>query len=252
MTSAGGDPASARAWDDAGLVPDRLPSGWRRHARRAHLELLDRWGPPIGRWLKTDLQEERAPGPRALAGALPGLWTGIDTAHSVVAGASRSGVSGAVADVRRLPFGNGTFDGVLSTSTLDHFAHVDEIGVALRELRRVLRDGGRLVLTLDNPQHPLIRLRNALPRRAQSASGMVPYHVGPTLSEDAGRQALVAAGFEVVASTFLLHAPHIVGTRAARWRWVEERALPWLDRLEGTAAAARTGHFVAFHAVAGR
>ena len=252
MTTAGGDPARARAWDDVGLVPDRLPSGWRRHARRAHLMLLDRWGPPAGRWLKTDLQEEREPGPRALVGALPGYWTGIDMAHPVVAGAHRSGVTGAVADVRRLPFPEGTFDGVLSTSTLDHFAHVSEIGVALGELRRVLRDGGRLVLTLDNPKNPLIRLRNALPRQAQLASGMVPYHVGPTLSEAAGRQALVASGFEVVASTFLLHAPHVVGTRAARWRWVEERALPWLDRLERTPVASRTGHFVAFHAIAGR
>src|SRR5688500_1318744 len=112
MTSAGGDPESARTWDEVGLAPDRLPSGWRRHARRAHVALLDRWGMPSGHWLKTDLQEERETGPRALVGDLPGQWTGIDTALSVVVGARRSGVSAAVADVRRLPFRDGTFDGI--------------------------------------------------------------------------------------------------------------------------------------------
>src|SRR4028119_1165341 len=47
-------------WDEIAGTPDRLPGGWRRHARAAHLELLGRWvGEPSGRWLKTDLFEER-------------------------------------------------------------------------------------------------------------------------------------------------------------------------------------------------
>ena len=58
-----------------------------------------------------------------------------------------------------------SFDVVLSTSTLDHFDRRDEIAVALAELRRVLADGGRLLVTLDNPANPILRLRQLDLRR---------------------------------------------------------------------------------------
>lgn len=151
-----------------------------------------------------------------------------------------------MADVRRLPFRPAAFDGVLSTSTLDHFDDAAGIDVALGELARVLRPGGRLVLTLDNLANPLIRLRNALPRGAARRTGLVPFAVGATHDEPGGRAALERAGFTVEASAHLLHAPHVVGTRLARFRWWEERALPAFTTLAGTRVARRTGHFVAF------
>ncbi len=235
----------ATDWEVDGVVDDSLPAGWRRHARAAHLALLERWiGPVDGRWLKTDLQEERSAA-RSLLPSLPGRWCGIDVAFSVAATSRRAGVPAAVSDVRALPFADGAFDGILSTSTLDHFDVVTDIDVALRELRRVLAPGGRLLLTLDNPQNPLIRLRNALSKRSR-LSALVPFHVGPTLSEEAGRAALARAGFDVLASEHLLHAPHIVGTRSARWPWVERRALPLFDRLAATRLARYSGHYVAF------
>ena len=238
--------ATARRWQVEGLVEDRLPAGWRRHGRQAHLDLLERWvGQPTGRWLKTDLQEERSP-ERSLIPALGGTWVGIDVATGVAREATNAGVPGCTADVRHLPFSPGAFDGILSTSTLDHFHDAAEIEVSLRELRGVLAADGLLVLTLDNPQNPLIWLRNRLPQRPRQATGLVPFHVGPTLSARAGIRALERAGFEVLATEHLLHAPHIVGTRAARWRWFERRALPWFDRLATTRAGAVSGHYVAF------
>lgn len=242
-------------WDRAAEAADALPDGWRRHARRAHEQLFRRWAGSAagGRWLKTDLQEERLGGVRALVPRLEGTWVGVDASRRVVQEASAAGVVGTVADVRCVPFADASFDGVLSTSTLDHFHHRSEIDEALTELRRVLRPGGRLILTLDNPHNPLLALRNALPRRAQTATGLVPYHVGPTYSEGAGRAALERTGFRVEATTFLLHAPHLVGTRAARWHTVETRVLPFVDRVERRRGIARfTGHFVAFAATAER
>ncbi len=63
-------------------------------------------------------------------------------------------VRGVVADVRDLPFGDGAFDVVFCISTLEHVG-VDEGGeydpqatAALRELRRVLRRGGRVLVTV--------------------------------------------------------------------------------------------------------
>ena len=48
------------------------------------------------------------------------------------------------ADVHALPFRDGTFDAVKATEILEHVA---DVGKALAECRRVLRSGGRLVIT---------------------------------------------------------------------------------------------------------
>jgi SAM-dependent methyltransferase len=240
-------PGDHAYWDHVADQDDRLPAGWRRRARHEHLELLVDWvGRPRGRWLKTDLFEERSPD-RALLPHLRGEWVGTDLSPEVAGQASRrAGATAVAADVRRLPFRTGSFDGVLSTSTLDHFDDAGEIVRSLVELRRVLRDGGRLVLTLDNPANPLVRVRNAMPDRVARRTGLVPFSVGATLGEADGRRALEAAGFTVDATAFLLHAPHVVGTRLARWRWYERRVLPRFTALASTRLAPVTGHFVAF------
>lgn len=239
------EPADDADWDEVAGQADALPDGWRRHARQVHLDLLARWvGEPSGRWLKTDLFEERQPA-RALLGRLGSArWIGADVARATVLA---SGVRPAVtADVRSLPVADGAFDGVLSTSTLDHFDDPSSIAVALTELRRVLRPDGRLVLTLDNPQNPLVRLRNALPRGVARRTGLVPFAVGATLGLDDGTATLARCGFEVLDTATLLHAPHIVGTRLARHPAWERHALPRLDRAGETAIGRYTGHFVAF------
>lgn len=58
----------------------------------------------------------------------------------------------AVADLEQIPFGPGAFHFVLCTETLEH---VPRPGVVLRELRRVLRPGGTLALSVPflNPVH---------------------------------------------------------------------------------------------------
>lgn len=245
---------SGRAyWDEIGRLDDGLPSGWRRHARDEHLSLIEAWvGEPRGRWLKTDLYEERSPHRALLERLGSARWVGCDLSPEVVARASgRVPVAGTAGDVRALPFVDGAFDGVLSTSTLDHFPEADDIGAALAELHRVLRPGGVLVLTLDNPGNPLIRLRNALPPGVARATGLSPFAVGHTLGEVAGRAALTAAGFRVARSGHLLHAPHVVGTRLARFAWYERRVLPRTAALGRTRLAPLSGHYVAFLARAG-
>jgi SAM-dependent methyltransferase len=80
---------------------------------------------------------------------------GADLAEAVV-----PGLEGVVADVRQLPFEDGRFDVAFCISTLEHVgldnslygvdATRDENGQesALRELRRVLRSDGRLLVTV--------------------------------------------------------------------------------------------------------
>jgi SAM-dependent methyltransferase len=222
--------------------------------------------------LKTDVFDEAVS-----EGVLPALapratrLVGIDLEEAIceTAAARLDGVEVQVADVRRLPFDDASFDTVLSNSTLDHFEDTAEIGLALAELARVLRPGGRLLVTLDNPANPVVALSKALPRtslnrlwsRLGSSTarvGLAPYVVGATLSPRALEDALADVGLEPVATDTLVHAPRViaveVGSRldrraspAAGQRFL--RVLAGCERLRGTPVARFTAHFHAALAV---
>ena len=70
---------------------------------------------------------------------------GVDIAPSAVALTLRSGVLASVADSRKLPFTNGSFDLVYSTGMVDLFSD-DEAALILREMSRVTSSGGRIVV----------------------------------------------------------------------------------------------------------
>ncbi len=72
--------------------------------------------------------------------------TGVDFSPSAIdscAGRLGGRASFEVADVRRLPFGDGTFDAVVSVHVLEHVPASD-VNRASEEIMRVLRKGGRL------------------------------------------------------------------------------------------------------------
>ena len=233
-------------WDAVAAQTDRLPAGWRRRARREHLDLLARWlGPPRGRWLKTDLFEEGLPDRALLPSLASATWVGIDVSIEAARRARIAVARAVVADVRALPFREGSFDGALSTSTLDHFGDVADIGRSLRELAHAVAPDGRLVVTLDNGANPLVRARNALPRPVAARTGLVPFAVGATLDDDGATAAVTDAGFVVDACEHLLHAPHVLATRLARFGWWERWVLPRFARLGTTRLAPTTGHYVA-------
>lgn len=85
----------------------------------------------------------------ALAAAAPAEIVGVD-----VVAADVPSFRGVVADVRKLPFETDSFDVAFCVSTLEHVGGDRRRGYragalkALRELRRVLRPGGRLLLTV--------------------------------------------------------------------------------------------------------
>jgi len=121
------------------------------------------------------------------------------------------------ADVRDLPFANGTFDGIVSNSTLDHFESLDDLSGSLQELFRVLRPGGQMILTLDNLSNPIILLRNCLPFRWLKRLKIVPYYVGVTLRPHRLQHLLEEIGFKVLEVDAIMHCPRVLAVAVARW-----------------------------------
>jgi len=124
------------------------------------------WSPQLTHQviLKTDLREE-AFGTDEILFSLPtsgGELHGIDISPTVVHSALQRGdqypARFIVADVRKLPYPDSFFDVVLSNSTLDHFEDRESFILSLREIRRVLKPNGRLILTVNNKHNLNFRL----------------------------------------------------------------------------------------------
>jgi len=184
-----------------------------RQKQQAHLELVARWTPEApGRLLKTDLFEE-ANGADQLLFELCrecGTAIGFDRDLEAVAGARKRRPQGCepgilAADARSIPLETGSIDVIVSNSTLDHFQEKSELAVALKELARVLRPGGTLILTFDNPLNPLY-----WPLRW--FSGAAPFRLGYTPFPRVLKKHLEMAGLQIIGSAYLLHNPRVIST----------------------------------------
>jgi SAM-dependent methyltransferase len=100
----------------------------------------------------------------ALWGAAEIQWFGVDRSLEMVRRLQHipfdANARASVADAVRLPFPDGSFDKVLCTGVL---MHIEESDLAVCELVRVLRPGGRMVCSINNAISPyslLVRLWN--------------------------------------------------------------------------------------------
>lgn len=251
-----------------GQVPEKLKGN--RHyltpflarlKRRENLRLLFDWGRPgaNNRLLKTDTFEE-AVGEDTILSGLRGKFAeiiGMDLSFEITKRAADSHASDGfrflAADVRKLPFKNAIFSTVASPSTLDHFLEPADLGVSLRELFRVLKPEGRLVITLDNRQNIfdiVLRLVHRL--------GMLPYFMGRSYTIGELRRELNQAGFVVEETSAILHNPRLVAVGAIRlvsslqWKPLicfVQKLLLAAQALEHTRLCYYTGSFVAALAI---
>jgi len=245
--------AVGREW--AATHPDEL---WRRCSDALHVQWLDRVAGtlPPGLVLKTDLFDEAfGDGLTAWFASRGHDVLACDLAFATARGAARkpASVAAAVADVRQLPFSATAFDTVFSDSTLDHFDSEAGIRQSLRELHRVLRPGGTLLLTMDNPVNPIVRLRNLWPG-LWIRLGVLPYAVGATCSRQRLTRLLEETGFSVSAAGTIMHLPRVLMVPWCRWlarggaTQPGTRLRAWLRRGEGLGRLPTrefTGHFVA-------
>ncbi len=194
---------------------------WRMHSDAVNIALFSQWLPDatVKCLLKTDVFDE------AFSEGLFPLFTsrannvfGMDISTETLHAASNRhpGLQPTGADVRHLPFANGSLDIVVSNSTLDHFESPDEIIMAIRELHRILRSGGQLLITLDNLANPIIGLRKILPFRLLNRLGIVPYYVGATFGPRRLRRILQQTGFEIAELTTVMHCPRVLAVAISR------------------------------------
>lgn len=232
-----------------GQVADRLgpgvPPSWRHYSDAVNARLVSQWLPgDTGRCLKTDLFDEAFTG-----GFLPpaaGRTFGVDVSRAIAGRARerRPDLLPVATDVRQLPFRDRTFDTVISTSTLDHFEDESQIPRSLRELHRVLTPSGRLLVTLDNPHHPIVALRSRGAGLWQRL-GLIPYEMGPSLSASGLRQALESVGFTVEHAGATQHVPRLLLTALGRQAHVALiHAAMRLEGLDRLPTRYLTGQFV--------
>ncbi len=241
-----------------------MDSALAAHIRDVNLELIRKWAPLFARprVLMTDAFADATWPERAFSwhihhDAQP-VCIDISSVLSLKArenavALGHCNTSYATADVRSIPFADDSFDLIVSDSTLDHFHTKDEICIAIRELSRVLRPGGVLILSLDNPENlsnPLFQL--------WLRSGRQPYFIGKSLSRGELTKALSNAGLNVTETTAVFHYPRFltkVGLRVMRRitpgrcdEWARQ-ALSAANRLECLKTRYLTGLFVAARAV---
>ena len=201
--------AYRRFWHEVGeTFPDLGGAASTAYYQENEKRLLSEHVPDLGRCavLKTDLWDEvkntrilqwmHGQGARAF-----GVDISEPTVRQARAAFSDGSLRGTVADVRRLPFRDASFDAIYSMGTIEHFADPE---AALREMSRVLRPGGRAIVGVPNRFDPFLR---PLLSAALQEVNLYGYGYERSFSRAALRRMLEAAGFEVVAETAILFVP---------------------------------------------
>ena len=223
-------------WYDSGY--DRLSSNG--HAARARLQAtVELVGPGPGSLLDAGM------GPGRLVAELAGrgwLVSGIDAAEEMVEAARARLPEAAdrllLGAIESLPFGDATFDTVTATGVLEY----SNVPRALAELDRVLRPGGRAVVSYPNPHafyaiwkgQVYYRLVRAVKRAVRMGDSNRPRGAG-SIPPDRFRRLLADAGLAPFTTRFssFLAVPSPLDTALGRTsarvgRALEGRAPSWL------------------------
>lgn len=200
-----------RTWDRvASSVPDFSGAPSTQYYRRCEIALFER---AVGdlrgkKVLKLDLWNEAIntrilDWVRSQGAQVVGLDLSRVVAFRARKNAVRNGHSPALlrADIRELPFPEGSFDVVYTMGTIEH---IDEYKDALQEIHRVLRPGGRAIIGVPHKWDLFLR-----PLMVTVLTAFGKYLYAPEKSFSAGelRRDVEETGLRVVERTGILTVP---------------------------------------------
>ena len=242
---------------DDGLAEFSIPL-WRDFCDGLYLHLLNKWlgGRRFEASLKTDLFDEAiGVGLATWLCSVSARVEGVDLTPEIVKRAAdrHPEITTRQADVRSLEaFPSPCFDLILSNSTLDHFRDETDLDGSLKEIARVLLPGGLLFVTLDNPQNPIVSIRNRRSSASPGRSPLVPYLMGHTVPRLELIRMVEDAGLTVERSDYLMHLPRVLflhasrlfaaGSRPGRGMMILMNSFEILNKLP---TRNRTGHYSA-------
>jgi SAM-dependent methyltransferase len=108
------------------------------------------------------------------------------------------------ADIRELPFADGSFDAVYTMGTIEH---IDEYREAIREVHRVLKPGGRAVIGVPHKWDLFLR---PLMVRVLDAFGQYLYAPEKSFSASELRRDVEQTGLKVIERTGILTLPGLL------------------------------------------
>lgn len=258
------NPKPQKYWDEVyeGWRASSLYATWRLHSDAVYTRLLRALLPsPLqGRILKTDAFDEAVS--RGIADELRGTSARIhmiDLSPQVLKSVQRRHprILLAASEVRQFPFPAGSFDCVVSLSTLDHLESLEDVQAGLREIFRILKGGGRMILTFDNLANPLMRLRSFLPFEWLHKLGLLPYRMGASCGPGLLRRMVEGAGFQVEVLGATFHSPRVLMVFCGRLidrignPWLQACFLKWgamFEKLSSWPTRFVTGHMIVISA----
>ncbi len=242
---------------------------WRDYVKDVYQVLFDKWlsGFNKGITLKTDLYDESLTTYNLihLLNDRCEHIIGTDVSFHIAASAQkrlltkhRNWRNAVVSDIRKTALKTDSLDQIISNSTLDHFLIKEDIIISLKELHRILKTGGTLIITLDNPTNPMVFLRNSASYRFLKFIKVIPFYMGATLSSKELIRIMKTIGFKIDNSSSIIHAPRILAMLAGyvidktgndKLKLYFKRILKIFERLERSPIKYFTGYFIAVKAV---
>jgi ubiquinone/menaquinone biosynthesis C-methylase UbiE len=187
--------------------------GSRRFSRAIEFRIISRWLDPGSRALDLGAGNGEFSAQLALRGYQVVAFDLDSRALQESRGTAVNGTTWVAGDATLLPFGDASFDFVLCNSAIEHFP---DDRAAIRELCRVMKPGGRLIITTDSLPKRASRWLRAIPMAWRREDLRANGRLSDTIASSHQRRHHVNRFYDEARLRSLLHD---AGFRVEDWRY---------------------------------
>ncbi len=99
---------------------------------------------------------------------------GVDQSWKQIVAADASGMSAAIGNILKMPFKSGAFDIAICLNTIYNFSSLSGFIPAFREMIRITKKDGKIIVDIRNRRNPVIRIKTWLHNR-KNLFTTIPY-----------------------------------------------------------------------------